>query len=64
MSHPVNVNTYTFHPKKIFQTKDFASDLQALLRTDTGGGVGNATLIHHFDITVIQGSVVVTVITE
>jgi len=64
MTHPVNVRTYTFHPQQIFQTEDFASDLQALLRADTGGGVGNATLIHHFDITIIQGTVVVTAITE
>ena len=64
MSHPVNVNTYTFHPKEIFQTGNFDNDLQALLRTLTGGGVGNATLIHQFDITVIMGTVVVTVITE
>ena len=64
MSHPVNVQTYTFHPKQIFETEDFASDLQALLRTQTGGGVGNATLIHHFEVTLIMGTVVVTVITE
>jgi len=60
----LNVKTYKFHPNKIFGTEDFASDLQALLRTETGGGIGDATKIHHFDIEVILGTVVVTVITE
>jgi|9_EtaG_2_1085328.scaffolds.fasta_scaffold128658_2 hypothetical protein len=58
----LNVRTFTFHPKQIFETEDFASDLQALLRTETGGGNGDTTKVTHFDVEVIMGTVVVTVV--
>lgn len=60
----LNVNVYTYHPKRIFQSEDMASDLQALLRTATGGGNGDTTKLVHLDMEVVMGSIVIVAVTK
>lgn len=60
----IDVNTYTYHPKRIFDTQDIASDLQTKLRDITGGGLGDSSKIVSIDTEIVQGSVVVIVVTK
>lgn len=60
----VDVNTYTYHPNRIFDIQDIATDLQTKLRDITGGGLGDSTKIVSIDTEVVRGSIVVIVVTK
>jgi len=60
----LNVDCYSYTPGEMHDNATIGADLQTKLRALTGGGSGDPSKIHHFEVRMILGMVHVFVISE